>query len=189
MLSCNSIFVGGGFMPSCFGCQRPWLWAISQCSAVSATWSYSVSPHSQYCVLFSWNAVCLWCSAKIDSYTNIVIEGIEFDKSHRDMIICKQWLTYCHLFELSRTIWSSFCSSSFFFYWIIIGFVVLQQTDCNVSVGAQRRGVVSLPRLEGVLWCLAFPLLCYSHQGKTVQVRSLIHIIELVCHLCHSCLV
>lgn len=41
------------FMLSSFGCWRPWLWAISQCSAVSGSWYYSVPFHCQYCVLLS----------------------------------------------------------------------------------------------------------------------------------------
>lgn len=51
-----SLFVGGGFsVPSCFGCWRPWLWTISQCSTVSIIWYYCLPSYAQHCVLLSWN--------------------------------------------------------------------------------------------------------------------------------------
>lgn len=46
---------------------------------------------------------------------------------------------------------------------------IFQQTNHPVSIRSERRGVVSLPLLEGVLWSFTFPLLRHPHQGKNVN--------------------
>lgn len=71
------------------------------------------------------------------------------------------------------------CLFFFFFLLLILKLIfAFQQTNCPVSIWSQRRGVVSLPLLEGVLWSFTFPLLCHPHQGKNVKNM---HLISFIC--------
>lgn len=132
-------------VPSCFGCWRPWLWAISQCSTVSVIWYYCLPSHAQHCVLLSWNLL-LRCS----SLNNLFVPSCSKRTVMSVSDLKEEVLSLYHA-------WRGCCGVLLFLYSVILTKVELANStvECLILI------VESLCHLcHGclILWCVNFDL-------------------------------